>query len=409
MNKRLLIVFLLGFSSGLPLALITSTLQAWFADSGMSILATGMLSLVGLPYLYRIFWAPALDRYNLSSLGKRRSWILITQIGLFVGFNAMAWFTPTQTPGVLALMAFILAFFSATQDTAIDAHRTDYLPLKEQAIGASLAVLGYRLALLIAGGLALIVAQHFGWAATYRLMGALMFVGILAIIISPEPSIITDTKISLLSSFLDPIKDLFYQKNSIALLCFILFYKLGEAFTATTSGIVMPFLIQGIGFSLDTIGYINKLLGISSILLGGVVAGLLLMRWSLYRALMVFGILQAFTNLSFVALAMAGKNITVLAIAVVSDNFAAGMGSTALVALFMKIVNKQFTATQFALLVTLSTVPRVLSGPIAACLQMQLGWVGLYQLSFFLALGFIPFLMRIKEWVSIKPTACLNQ
>ncbi|WP_298623581.1 MFS transporter [uncultured Legionella sp.] len=397
MNKRLFIVFILGFSSGLPMALISSTLQAWYAYSGMSVLATGALSLVSLPYAYRIFWGPILDRYSLFQLGKRRSWILTMQFLLLLGFNLMAWFTPEEYPRLLAFLALILACFSATQDVAIDAHRAEYLPVPEHALGASLAVLGYRLALLLSGGLALVMAGHFGWAFTYRFMGLLMIVGMGATLFSQEPSVEINEKTNFALSFILPVKELFSRPKIIYLLMFVFCYKLGEAFTTTTSGIVMPFLIQGLGFSLDTIGYINKMLGISSILLGGLTAGFILMKYSLYRSLLLFGLLQAFTNVLFVVLAMTGKNTLMLAIAVVSDNFAAGMGSTALVALFMRIVNKQFTGTQFSILVALSTLPRILSGPLAASIQMNIGWVGLYQLSVLLALAFIPFLVLIKD------------
>ena len=397
MNRRLLIVFILGFSSGLPLALISSTLQAWFADTGMSILATGALSLIGLPYVYRILWGPLLDRYSLSPLGKRRSWMLVTQACLLIGFNAMAWLSPTTSPQLMAALAFVLAFFSATQDVAIDAHRTEYLPLNEHAIGAALAVFGYRLALLVAGGFALIIAEHLGWAAAYRVMGFLMLFGMVATLCSAEPSLQTTEKISFSESFVEPIKELLSRPGIIALLFFIFFYKLGEAFTTTTSGIVMPFLIQGLGFPLDTIAYVNKMMGVASILLGGLAAGLLLLRWSLYRALFVFGLLQAVTNVLFVVLAIMGKNIPIFAVAVVCDNFAAGMGSTALVALFMRLVNRRFTATQFSMFVAISILPRILSGPLAAMLQSWLGWVGLYQVSFVLALGFIPFLVMIQK------------
>ncbi|MFC3908419.1 AmpG family muropeptide MFS transporter [Legionella dresdenensis] len=397
MKKRLIIVFLLGFSSGLPLALISGTLQAWFADSGVSVLATGALSLIGLPYLYRIIWGPLLDRYSLLPLGKRRSWIFTMQILLLLCFNAMAWFTPEQSPHLLAMLALIAACFSATQDVGIDAHRVEYLPATEHGLGASLAVLGYRIALLVAGGLALVMADKIGWASTYRIMGLLMLVGVVATLCSSEPSRQTKSEIPLLSSFIEPVRELFARKGSFALVFFIVFYKLGEAFTATTSGIVMPFLIQGIGFSLDTIGYINKILGIGAILVGGLVAGLLLLRISLYKALLLFGILQALANLLFVILALAGKNVILFAVAVTADNFVAGMASTALVALFMRLVNQQFTATQFSLLVAISTLPRVLSGPLAALIQMQVGWVGLYQISFVLALGFIPFLKKLGQ------------
>ncbi|KTC81397.1 AmpG family muropeptide MFS transporter [Legionella brunensis] len=401
MNKRLLIIFLLGFSSGLPLALLSGTLQAWYADVGMSVLATGMLSLISLPYAYRIAWGPLLDRYSLLPIGRRRSWMLVMQIALLVGFNAMAWFSPKTSPEIMAILAFSLACFSATQDVAIDAHRVEYLSTREHGLGASVAVFGYRLALLIAGGLALVIAKHFGWAFTYRLMGILMVAGIIATLWSSEPTTQLTTSTSFVSSFIAPVKDLLTRRGVIPLLFFILFYKLGEAFTATTSGIVMPFLIQGVGFSLDTIGYVNKMIGISSILLGGLAAGMILMRWSLFSALLAFGLLQAATNILFILLAIMGKNLALFATAVICDNFAAGMGSTALVALFMRLVNKSFTGTQFSLLVAVSALPRIFSGPLAAMLQMWLGWIGLYQLSFILALGFVPFLLMIREQTKI--------
>lgn len=397
MNKRLFIVFILGFSSGLPMALISSTLQAWYAFSGMSVMVTGMLSLVSLPYAWRIFWGPVVDRYSLFALGKRRSWILTMQVVLLLGFNIMAWFTPDQYPRFLAFLALLLACFSATQDVAIDAQRAEYLPVPEHALGASLAVFGYRLALLLSGGLALIMAEKLGWAFTYRFMGMMMGAGMIAILCSQEPSVEIKEKSTFAQSFIAPMQELLTRPGIIYLFLFIFCYKLGEAFTTTTSGIVMPFLIQGLGFSLDTIGYINKMLGIASILLGGLTAGFILLRYSLYRSLLLFGLLQAFTNVLFVLLALSGKNVLLLAIAVFADNFAAGLGSTALVALFMRIVNKQFTGTQFSLLVALSTLPRIVSGPVAASIQMSIGWVGLYELSVALALVFVPFLILIKE------------
>ena len=400
-NKRLLVVFFLGFSSGLPLALITSTLQAWYAYSGMSVLATGVLSLIGLPYAYRMFWGPILDRYALFSMGKRRSWILTMQLMLLVGFNLMAWYNPESHPNVLAFLALLIACFSATQDLAIDAHRTEYLPVHEHALGASLAVLGYRLALLFSGGLALILASHWGWSFTYRLMGMMMSVGIIAICYSEEPTpAVTVEKSSFTVNFIAPVKELFARPGIFIFILFIFCYKLGEAFTTSTSGIIMPFLIQGLGFSLDTIGYINKILGVTAIIAGGLVAGGILVSYSLYRSLLLFGLLQAFTNVFFVVLAVVGKNVFLLAVAVFLDNFVAGMGSTALVALFMRVVNKEFTGTQFSILVAISSLPRILSGPVAAALQMNVGWVGLYEFSIVGALSFIPFLMMIKQQVN---------
>ncbi|WP_058479129.1 AmpG family muropeptide MFS transporter [Legionella waltersii] len=402
MNKRLFIIFLLGFSSGLPMALISSTLQAWYASSGMSVLATGTLSLVSIPYAYRFFWGPILDRYSLFAIGKRRSWILTMQLFLLLGFNVMAWYSPYQYTKLMAILALVLACFSATQDVAIDAHRAEYLPPSEHALGASLAVFGYRLALLLSGGLALIMAEKLGWGFTYRFMGLAMAVGMFAILFSKEPEVEIHDRGNFVSSFIMPVKELLSRPGIIYLFIFIFCYKLGEAFTTTTSGIVMPFLIQGIGFSLETIGYINKMLGIAAILAGGLVAGFLLLRYSLYRSLLIFGLLQALTNILFVLLALTGKSVVLLAVAVFSDNFIAGMGSTALVALFMRLVNKQYTGTQFSILVALSTLPRIISGPVAAAIQMEIGWVGLYELSVLSALIFIPFLIRIKGLTKVR-------
>lgn len=397
MNKRLFIVFILGFSSGLPMALVSSTLQAWYASAGMSVMATGMLSLLSLPYVYRMLWAPIVDRYSLLRIGKRRSWMLCTQVLILIGLNLMAWGSPIQHPSWMAFLAFLLACCSSTQDIAIDAHRTEYLPLHEQGIGASLAVSGYRLAIVLSGGVALILAQHFGWAVTYRIMGLLMIPGMMATFWSPEPSQTNMSPLSLMGTFLSPLKELLFRPGILSLLLFIFFFKLGEAFTASTSGIMMPFLIQGLGFSLDTVGIVNKVVGVVSLLIGGLFSGIILMRWSLYKALLGFGLLQAATNLLFVALAMKGNHIELFVLAVIGDNFAAGMGTTALVVFIMRLVDKRYTATQFSIFVSIAALPRVLSGPVSAVIESSFGWVGLFQASFLLALCFIPFLGVVKR------------
>lgn len=395
MNKRLFIILSLGFSSGLPLALISSTLQAWFADTGMPVLITGLLSLVGLPYIFRIFWAPLVDHSSLCSLGQRRSWMLLMQTLLLIGFNIMAWLSPTTSPTIMVTLALILAIFSATQDLAIDACRIEILPFTEHGLGASFSTIGYRLALLVAGGLSLIIAQYAGWPFTYRLIGSLMLLGMITTLLTPNSPILDVKKESIRSSLIAPFKELASRPKIISLFLFIFFYKLGEAFTTMTSGIMMPFLIQGIGFSLDTISYVNNIMGVGSVLLGGLLAGYLLQRWSLYRALLTFGLMQAVTNVLFIVLSCVGNHLPTLILAVVSDNFTAGMASTALVVLFMRLVNRSFTATQFSILVAFSTLPRVLSGPLGAILQSNVGWTGLYYIAFILSLGFAPFLMRL--------------
>ncbi len=398
MGRRLLIIFLLGFSSGLPLALLGGTLQAWFSAAGASVMTTGLLSLIGFPYIYRFLWSPLLDRFSLSNLGKRRSWILSMQLILLLGFNALAWFSPANSPTIMAVIALVLAVCSATQDVGIDAHRTEYLPPEEHGLGASLAVCGYQVAMMLSGGLALIMAYHLGWDVTYRIMGGFMLIGMTVILLTPEPSreeLTQDT--GLVESFVAPAKALLLRPGIAPMLLFILCFKFAESFTTNYSGIIMPFLIQGMGFSLDIIGYVNKVMGVVAVLVGGFLAGFLLTRWSLKRALWMFGFFQTLTHLLFVVMALTPRNTALFAVAVVFNNMAAGMGATSLIAFFMRWVDKRFTATQFSLLVGVASLPRVFSGPIGGGLQYYLGWAGLYEVTFLLTLSFVPFLLLMQR------------
>lgn len=400
-SKRMLVVFILGFASGLPLALLTSSLQAWFADDKMSLSLTGMLSLTSMPYLYKFLWAPLLDKYAIfSKIGRRRSWILVTQVILCIGFNLMAWMSPHDSPVFMAIVAYILASASATQDAAIDAYRIEILKPEEFGLGASFATLGYRLAMLVSGGAALLVAHYCGWSVSYRLMGSLMLIGIITTCWSDkEENIksISPVNNDFKSTFVEPFKNLARGNKFFVFCVFIVFYKLGEVFTTNISGIVMPFLIQGLDFSLKTIAYVNKIFGLLALIAGGLSAGVILLRYSLFKSLLLFGLMQAVTNSLFILLAMVGKNTLLLATAVACDNFACGLGSTAIVVLMMRYVDCQYTASQISILVSFSSLPRVFSGPIGAFLHAYFGWLGLYQIAFGLSFLFIPFLFMIKN------------
>lgn len=393
-TKRLFIVFLLGFSSGLPFALLGGTLQAWYADVGMSVKLTGALSLLGLPYLFKMFLAPFLDKYPLSHLGRRKSWMLLTQGLLLIGFNALAWFSPTTASTTMLLIAFALTCCSALQDVVVDAQRIEYLPLEDHGLGAALAMCGYRLALLLGGGLALVLAHYHGWVFTYRVVGLGMGFGLFATLWSKEPVCVEKAWVSWVS----PFQELIARPKIGSLLLFILLYKAGEAFTTSSSGIIIPFLRQGLDFSLETIGYVNQFMGLGALITGGLAAGIMLRYYSLFNSLLCFGLFQACANLLFVALALVGKQFILLAVAVFMDNLAAGMGSTALVALLMRVVNRQFTATQFALLAAVSLLPRTFSGLFAPWVQGLLGWSGLYVTAFVLSLCFLPYLFQVRHY-----------
>lgn len=395
--QKLFVVFVFGFSSGLPFSLVSSTLQAWFASEGFSIFNTSIISLIGLPYLFRFLWAPFLDHYSLSRFGKRRSWIFLCQIVIFLLFNLLSFFSPKTLPWFIIILSFIVAISSATANTVIDAHRIEYLAPREHGLGAAIAVFGYRLALLISGGMALILAANYGWALMYQIMSFLMILCLTAVFISPEPENISSTNISLKESLIEPIKELLSRKNFTAICCFIIFYKLASALTNSNSGIMMSFLIQGLDFSITDIAWVNKIIGTISSIAGSLLAGFFLLYWRLSSALWIFGILQVAGNLIFIYLAYLGKNINFLIIAVGLDNFSAGLAATALVSFIMQMVDKRFTATEFSIFIALASLPLILSGPIGAILEIYMGWTGMFIVSFILSFLFIPFLFKIQN------------
>lgn len=404
-KRHFFIVFFLGFSSGLPFTLVGTTLAAWYAHKGLSIMNIGMLTLIGQPYIYKFLWAPLLDKAFFKKMGKRRGWIFSTQLLLVLGILLLALFSPDKHPFLVALFALCIALISATQDVAIDAYRAEILLPHERGLGATLAVFSYRLATLVSGALALIWAEHYGWPATFIILALSLIPSLLVNLLSPEPS----QKLTKPVSFITPFKALIKRDKALMVFCFIFLYKLGEAFTSTSSGITMPFLIQGLGFDLTTIGLTGKGVGIIATIVGSFIAGFLMLRVSLYRALFIFGVLQAFTNLLFVLLAYVGKKLSLLVVAVLFDNLAAGMGMTALLAFMMAWSDKRYTASQFALLSAISALPRMLSGPIAAMLQIHYGWVVMFACSFVFALPALWVLFRLKSYVIKADNAPFSQ
>lgn len=393
-NPRLCVITLLGFASGLPLALTSSTLQAWYTVSGIDLLTIGFIGWVGLPYVYKFLWAPLIDRYRLPFLSRRLDWILLTQLTLIAGLMGMAMMDPQDMPWELGLVALTVAFCSATQDTAIDAYRTDLLPAEERGLGTALAVVGYRCAMLVASALALIFADFWGWSFTYFTMAALMGIGLITTWFSPHLSNHIPAPASLKAAVVEPFREFLSRPQAWLLLAFILLYKLGDAFAGSLS---ITFLIRGVGFDLVDVGTINKTVGITATLLGVLVAGLLMVRWSLWRSLFWFGVLQAVSNLMLMLLAIVGKNYALMIVAIFIENFCGGLGTAAFTAFIMSLCDARYTATQFALLSSLASIGRVLIGPIAAQLVLSVGWVHFFFCSTLLALPallLVPYLTR---------------
>jgi PAT family beta-lactamase induction signal transducer AmpG len=396
-NRRIAAVTALGFASGLPLSLTGGTLQAWMAVSGVDLRTIGIFALVGLPYTLKFFWSPLMDRFVPPWLGRRRGWIIITQVGLMTGISAMAFSSPRETTLLMAALAMIVAFTSASQDIVIDAYRTDVLHEKERGAGAAVFVTGYRVAALISGALALILSDHIGWHNTYLLMATVMTVGIIATLLGPEPEEKVAPPTNIQEAVVGPMKDFFSRNSALLLLLLIILYKLGDAYAGA---LTTAFLIRGVGFSAADVGTINKGLGFVSLIVGATIGGAMMVRLRLFRSLLVFGILQAVSNLSFMALAWVGKSYSMLMFAVAFENMSGGMGTAAFVSLLMAMCNHKYTATQYALLSSLAALGRIFISPTSGYLVEKIGWSNFFLITFFVALPGLWLLWLLRDVIS---------
>lgn len=382
-SRRVAVVCLLGFSSGLPLALTSGTLQAWMTVSGVDLATIGIFTLVGLPYTWKFLWAPLMDRYVPPFLGRRRGWIAAMQIALGVAIAVMGALDPLTMPWALAALALMVAFISASQDVVFDAYRADVLRPAERGIGAAVSVLGYRLAMLVSGALALILSDQIGWQNTYWLMAALMIAAIGATLFGPEPEVEVKPPRTLTEAVVEPLREFFARNGAWALLLLIVLYKLGDAFAGS---LTTAFLIRGVDFTATEVGAINKGMGLAATLVGVVFGGVLMAKLGLFKSLLAFGVLQAISNLTFMWLAAIGKDYGVMVLAVAFENLAGGMGTAAFVALLMAMCDKRFTASQFALLSALAAVGRVYVGPASGYMVEAIGWTTFFGFTFLVAL-----------------------
>jgi MFS transporter, PAT family, beta-lactamase induction signal transducer AmpG len=381
-NKRIGLMLPLGFASGLPLALTSGTLQAWLTVAGVDLKTIGIFTLVGLPYSIKFLWAPVMDRVTLPWLGRRRGWMLLTDIAVAAGLAVMGLIGTESGPQWLGVIAVAVAFMSASLDIVFDAYRTDVLLPAERGFGAAVWVNGYRLALLMASAGALVLADHIGWRGTYLALAGLMAAGIVTILLSPNPPTAGIPPKTLTEAVGLPLRELFSRPGIYGLLSLIVLYKLGDA---VAGSLQTAFFIGGLGFTAGEVGYV-KGLGIAATLIGALGGGMVMAKTGLARSLLFFGILQALSNLSFMLLAWIGKSYEALAASVVIENVTGGMGTAAFVALVMALCDHRYTATQFALLSSLEAFGRVFSGRPSAEAVSLLGWGWFFFLSFLLAL-----------------------
>ena len=391
----MLVALLMGFSSGLPLLLTGSVLQAWMTDEGVDLGTIGLFALVGLPYTLKFLWAPLTDRYCFPFFGRRRGWLITIQLALVLSIAGLGWTQPAQTPFTVAVVAWLLAFFSASQDIVIDAYRRESLADNELGLGSALYVNGYRIGMLLASGGGLIMADLIGFSMVYQFMALIMLVGILTTLFAPEPEIAAGTPATLQDAVVQPFVDYFRRHHALLILLFILLYKVGDTMA---SHMTIPFYLD-IGFSKTEIGAVVKLFGFWATIIGSIIGGIVILRTGIYRALWGFGILQALSTAGFAVLAQVGYSLPWLAGVIAFENLSAGMGTAAFVAFMASLTNKQFTATQYALLSSLMGIPRVIVAAPTGYFADWMGWTVFFTLCALIAIPGLILLTRFRGWL----------
>lgn len=373
-DYKFLIVLILGFASGLPLLLTGSTLKTWLARENIDISMIGYFSWVGMAYSLKFIWSPLVDRYSFFKMGRRRSWLLLSQLGLVISLFGFQFINPHQHLTAMALLAVVVAFFSATQDVVIDAYRREILESSQLGLGSTFSIYGYRVAMLISGGLAIsLVGGDFinlSWNEMYSAMAGLMLVCLIASLFCPEPKNEFHPPGTLLEAIKNPVIEFLERKQVWLILLFVILFKLGDQL----SGALLNPLYVAIGYSNADIGLIAKTFGLASSLAGLFLGGILIIKFGIYRSLWIFGVLQALSTASFALLTYTGPQNWALAFTVVFEDVSSGMGTAAFVAFLAALTNKKFTATQYALLSSFAGLGRNFFSGFSGDLQKILGW-----------------------------------
>jgi PAT family beta-lactamase induction signal transducer AmpG len=390
----MLVTLLMGFACGLPLLLTITVLQAWMKEEGVDLTVIGMMSLVGLPYTLKFLWAPVLDRFTLPFLGRRRGWLLIAQVALIFSISGLGFSDPVENPWMMAFAAFLVTFFSASQDIVVDAYRREDLPDEELGLGSSLYVNGYRVGMLLASGGGLIMADHMPFFMVYQIMAVSMLPGVVTTLLSPEPEIHVGTPKTMREAVFDPLIEYFSRRGALWILAFILFYKIGDTMA---SAMTIPFYLD-IGFSKTQIGMVVKLFGFWAIVAGTLIGGVIMLRLGINRSLWAFGFLQAVSTAGFAVLALFGPSLLLLSTVIAFENFSSGMGTAAFIAFMASITNKKFTATQYALLSSIMGVPRVIASAPTGFLAKNLGWETFFIACTLIAAPGMLLLLKFAPW-----------
>ena len=393
----MLICVFLGFTSGMPLWVLISLVPAWLRTEGIDLATIGLFSLMTLPYTWKFIWSPLMDRYRPPFLGRRRGWALITQVVLLATIGALGLFDPTASLVPILALVFIISFFSASQDIVIDAYRRELLADDELGTGTSIHINAYRLSALVPGSLALILADHFSWTTVFPVTAVFMTVGIVMTLVIPEVSDDELAPHTLREAIVEPFREFFGRqglRQAMAVLAFILLYKLGDNMAVA---LATPFYID-MGFSLTEIGTIAKFSALWASITGSVIAGIVMLKISINRALWVFGMVQLVTILGYVWLSTAGHTPVGLFVVVSGEYLGVGMGTVALTAYLARETSRAFTATQFALFSSIVVIPRTFANASTGFLIEAMGYTGFFLLCTAIAVPGMLMLFRVAPW-----------
>lgn len=396
-NRRMLVCMLMGFSSGLPLYVGTTMVQAWLHDGGVSLHEIGLFNMTGLPYLFKFAWAPLLDRFGIGALGRRRGWALAMQVALLISVAGFGWLDPARSLQSVAWLAISVAVFSATQDIALDAYRRELLAEHEFGFGTALYVNAYRVSALVPGSLALILSDQMPWRNVFAIVASFMLIGILTSIFGPATTGDVSAPRTLFEAVTGPFTEFFQREGSRAALLtltFMLLYKFGDTLAAA---LVTPFYLD-VGFSRTEVGSVAKVVGIPSSVLGSLIGGVIIARIGINRALWIFGFGQMISTLGFALLARLGPSLSALSAVVSVEYLAGGLGTAAFVAFLSRATHRRFTATQYALFSALIALPRTVASASTGYLVEWMGYELFFGLCTALALPGLALLFKVAPW-----------
>jgi PAT family beta-lactamase induction signal transducer AmpG len=397
-NRRMLICVATGFSSGLPLYLLLNLLPAWLRSEQVDLKSIGLLTLIQLPFTWKFLWSPAMDRFALPVLGRRRGWMLATQLALLVAIPAFGLFHPTRDLWSIAYLATAIAFFSASQDIVLDAYRRELLPDAELGLGNAVHVNAYRISSLVPGALSLILADQMPWPSVYAITAVFMLPGIAMTLLVTEPAISRSAPKTLREAVVEPFREFIGRagwREALYVLLFLFFYKLGDSMA---TALATPFYLD-MGFTKTEIGSIAKVVGLSATVGGGLLGGLWMVRIGINRALWLFGVVQVVSILGFAWLAWEARpDRWLLGVVIAFEALGVGLGTAAFVAYIARATDPRYTATQFALFTSLFSVPRAVVNASTGWLVDQMGWFSFFLLCTALALPGMALLLRVAPW-----------